>query len=112
MPDSVQARVDTLSERSNIPIIVSVPIDDQLLARIRGEYEEMPGLRLDLPQACRLWQLHAETCLALLEELVARHYLHRTHNGAYAAFPSMRPRPAKASLSTSQSTAAPKRRPA
>jgi hypothetical protein len=35
---------------------------ESLVARIRGEYREMPGLRLTFAQACRLWQLDAPTC--------------------------------------------------
>ncbi len=41
--------------------------DDRLLARIRGEYDEMPGLRLTFPQACRLWQIDGTTCLGTPE---------------------------------------------
>jgi hypothetical protein len=72
--------------------------DDRLLARIRGEYDEMPGLRLTLSQACRLWQLDGTTCLALLERLVVERFLHRTHDGTYIALGRARPKPAKAAL--------------
>ena len=75
-----------------------MPTDDRLVVRIRGEYEEMPGLRLNLAQACRLWQLDGTTCLALLEQLVVERFLHRTHDGAYVAFPGARSNPAKATL--------------
>ena len=78
-----------------------MPMDDRLLARIREEYREMPGLRLTVPQACRLWQLDGATCLRLLERLVAEQYLHRTNDGTYATTPSMRPKPAKADLPVS-----------
>jgi hypothetical protein len=41
-------------------------IDDQteadLIARIRGEFREMPGLSLTIKQACRLWRCDAVTC--------------------------------------------------
>jgi len=30
---------------------------DRLLARIKGEYAEMPGLRLSIDEASRLWDL-------------------------------------------------------
>jgi hypothetical protein len=46
-------------------------LSDALLARIRGEYREMPGLRLTVAQACRLWQLDAPTCTAVIEARVA-----------------------------------------
>lgn len=58
----------------------------------------MPGLRLTLAQACRLWQLDSGTCHALLEQLVSERFLNHTHEGAYIALPSVRPRPAKADL--------------
>lgn len=73
---------------------------DPLLTRIRGEYQEMPGLRLTFAQACRLWQLDAATCHAVLQQLVGDRFLHRTPEGAYVAFPSIRPRAAKAALSS------------
>lgn len=84
--------------------------DDRLLVRIRGEYEEMPGLRLNLAQACRLWQLDGTTCLALLDHLVVERFLHRTHDGAYVAFPGARPKPAKAALPVAPSAGAGARR--
>jgi hypothetical protein len=42
----------------------------ELLQRVRGEFMEMPGLRLNLPQAQRLWALDALRCEAVLEALV------------------------------------------
>ena len=71
-----------------------------LVARVRGEYREMPGLRLTFPQACRLWALDRETCEAVLQSLMAERFLFRTTDGAFIAMPSsdMRPRPAKAHL--------------
>jgi hypothetical protein len=74
---------------------------DLLLARIRGEYSEMPGLRLTFEQACRLWQVDAATCRSVLENLVAERFLHRTHDGAYCAFPETRAVPVKATLASS-----------
>jgi hypothetical protein len=46
-----------------------------LLERIRGEYLEMPGLRLTLRQACRLWQLDQATCEAVLSKLLEERFL-------------------------------------
>jgi hypothetical protein len=54
-----------------------------LLLRIRGEFLEMPGLRLTVRQAMRLWHLDAETCEAALRLLVERRFL--TH-GAHGTF--------------------------
>jgi hypothetical protein len=61
---------------------------DVLLSRIRGEYREMPGLRLTFAQACRLWQVDAATCQVVLQTLVAEHFLVRTANGGFMAFPA------------------------
>lgn len=56
---------------------------DLLLHRIRGEYLEMPGLRLTLSQAARLWHLDAALCTTALARLVADRFLTRTRHGAY-----------------------------
>ena len=74
---------------------------DRLLTRIRGEYSEMPGLRLTFAQACRLWQVDAATCRSVLENLVAERFLHRTQDGAYCAFALTRAVPVKATLASS-----------
>jgi hypothetical protein len=55
----------------------------QLLDRIRREYLEMPGLKLTLAQAQRLWQL-GEECLELLGMLVDAKFLCRRSDGRYA----------------------------
>lgn len=41
-----------------------------LVARIRSEFDEMPGLHLALGQATRLWHLDEARCRAVLEALV------------------------------------------
>lgn len=56
---------------------------DLLLYRIRGEFLEMPGLRLTIEQASRLWHLDAAICASALMRLVADHFLTRTRHGAY-----------------------------
>jgi hypothetical protein len=56
---------------------------DRLLAIIRGEYLEMPGLRLTRQQAQRLWSLDADTCETLLTMLEASQFLRRTRTGDY-----------------------------
>jgi hypothetical protein len=55
-----------------------MPPLEPLVARIRGEYSEMPGLRLTFVQACRLWQVEASTCEMLLEQLVRETFLLKT----------------------------------
>ena len=56
---------------------------DDLLLRARGEFSEMPGLRLTEPQAQRLWGLDAASCRALLSALVDSQFLFRTRDGAF-----------------------------
>ena len=53
------------------------------LQRIRGEYSEIPDLRLTEPQARRLWGLDPATCRALLDALVRAGFLRRTVNATY-----------------------------
>ena len=76
-----------------------MPPLESIVARIRGEYSEMPGLRLTFAQACRLWQLDASTCKMLLEQLVRETFLLRTLDGVYIALPSTPRAQAKAQLS-------------
>jgi hypothetical protein len=54
-----------------------------LLRRIRGEFLEMPGLRLTERQARRLWGLDTTHCEALLAALVESGFLARTRDGAF-----------------------------
>ena len=58
------------------------PLDD-VLRRVRGEFIEMPGLRLTLAQAQRLWGLDRHACDALLGALVDAKFLFRTRDGAF-----------------------------
>jgi Fic family protein len=55
-------------------------IDVTLLARVCGEYIEMPGLQLTLAQASRLWNVELATSARLLDRLVATSFLRRTGN--------------------------------
>ncbi len=56
---------------------------DELLARARGEYLEMPGLCLTVSQASRLWGLDPVVCDALLTCLAASGFLRKTAAGAF-----------------------------
>jgi hypothetical protein len=60
--------------------------EDRILQRIRGEFVEMPGLRLTCQQARRLWALDEQTCLSLLEFLVETKFLCRLGDGRYSRF--------------------------
>jgi len=60
----------------------------ELIGRIRGEFIEMPGLKLNFQQACRLWNLSASACREALDALRAEGFLYQTPSGAFIAFPS------------------------
>ena len=57
---------------------------EQLIERVRAEFLEMPGLRLTLPQAARLWGIDLPSCEAVVDVLVKREFLQRTATGAVA----------------------------
>lgn len=57
---------------------------EELLRRIQGEYLEMAGLKLTLPQAARLMGLDRGLCLVALGVLVGRGFLRVTADGSYA----------------------------
>ena len=65
---------------------------DSLVARVRSEYREMPGLRLTVSQACRLWHVDVSTCEMLFEQLVREGFLYKTEKSAYIAHPTTRKR--------------------
>ncbi len=56
---------------------------DDLIARARGEFLEMPGLRLTAGQARRLWALDSTVTEALLNALVRSGFLQQTRDGSY-----------------------------
>ena len=56
----------------------------RLVERVRGEFLEMPGLRLTMPQAARLWGLDRPSCEAVVDVLVQCEFLQRTASGAVA----------------------------
>ena len=60
------------------------------IGRIDSEYREMPGLRLTLAQAARLWGLQAPQCRALLGALVERGILRETPDGLYCVVGDLR----------------------
>jgi hypothetical protein len=59
------------------------PNRDTILRRVRGEYLEMPGLRLTTAQAQRLWTIDQPTCESLLNALVEAKFLDRTRDGSF-----------------------------
>ena len=46
-----------------------------ILDRVRGEFNEMPGLRLTPEQAARLWNMDPRACAEVLRRLVAASFL-------------------------------------
>jgi hypothetical protein len=54
----------------------------RLLERVRGEFIEMPGLRLTPAQAARLWHLESAVCEQVIDRLVRASFLRWTSCGA------------------------------
>lgn len=61
-----------------------MPASENLLNRIRGEYLEMPGLRLTPAQAARLWAVDLDRVRVLLSGLVDAGFLMQAGEGQYA----------------------------
>jgi hypothetical protein len=57
--------------------------DPDVFARIHGEFREMPGLKLTLPQASRLFHLDLARCELALKALVELGALYR-HGDMFA----------------------------
>ena len=45
----------------------------------------MPGLRLTVAQACRLWQLDVVLCTKVFDRLMSEGFLQQTNTGFYLA---------------------------
>ncbi len=52
-----------------------------VIERVRGEFNEMPGLRLTPEQAARLWGLDLSACNEVLNRLVASSFLRWSAGG-------------------------------
>ena len=61
----------------------AMPAIREVMLRVEGEYREMPGLSVTLPQAARLWGLDHPTCERVLASLVERRVLKRALNGTF-----------------------------
>jgi len=55
---------------------------EETLRRIRSEFLEMPGLKLTVAQARRLWGVDQRTCETVIEALTRSKFLTRTRDGA------------------------------
>ena len=56
----------------------------RLIERVRGEFNEMPGMQLTEAQAARLWGLEPTACRGVVELLVGADFLRRTPSGRIA----------------------------
>ena len=54
------------------------------LRRAQADFLEMPGLKLTVAQAARLWSFDSALCTAVLSTLVERRFLVRTRNESFA----------------------------
>ena len=52
-----------------------------LADRVRGEFNEMPGLQLTIPQAARLWGMEPDACRDVVETLIDASFLRKTEDG-------------------------------
>ena len=59
-------------------------LTEDVLLRVRGEFLEMPGLRLTRAQAQRLWGLDEGTCCEALKALVEARFLCRNDLEIYS----------------------------
>ncbi len=57
---------------------------DYALRRAQSEFNEMPGLKLTVAQASRLWSFDSALCTEVLSTLVEQRFLVRTRNQAFA----------------------------
>ena len=60
------------------------PTRSEITARILGCYAEMPGLRLTLTQASRLFSLDPHGCQVVLDALVREGRIRRDEHDQYA----------------------------
>jgi hypothetical protein len=67
------------------PALSVFPVpSDLMLDRVRGEYLEMPGLRLTLPQAQRLFGLDPVACALVFETLTREKFFCLGRDGRFA----------------------------
>jgi hypothetical protein len=55
----------------------------QTMDAIRGEFNEMPGMRLTHDQFCRLWHLERQEAERVISSLTASGFLRRDENNRY-----------------------------
>ena len=67
-------------------MLVENKLTTDVLAQVRAEYLDMPGLKLTEQQAERLFHLDCAECEAVLEKLVGVGFLRRTNDGLFERF--------------------------
>jgi hypothetical protein len=55
---------------------------EDTVRRVRAEFLEMPGLKLTVSQAQRLWGVDRVTCEQVIDVLTESRFLARTRDGA------------------------------
>src|SRR5258706_544293 len=58
--------------------------DEAIARRIKSEYREMPGLRLKVAQAARLWGYDILSVERVLDQHVEQEFLFRSSDGLYS----------------------------
>ena len=75
--------MDVHAGHASTPATGAADDESVLLNRIRGEFFEMPGMRVSFEQAVRLWSADAQSCRAALDRLVQSGFLIRDISGRY-----------------------------
>jgi hypothetical protein len=71
---------------SKLPFAMDTCVHEQMLARIRAEYLEMPDMRLRVEQVRRLCGLERSLCQLALDVLVEAKFLRLRSDGTYVRF--------------------------
>jgi hypothetical protein len=61
----------------------ATPALQQIVIRIKAEFLELPGLRLTLPQASRLFGVDTTACEHVLTSLVSNRFLKTMKDGSF-----------------------------
>jgi Fic family protein len=65
-------------------LVFKTASDRSLARRIRRDFTDMPGMRLTVEQAMRLWTVNHDAATRVLDALVAERYLELDDTGRYA----------------------------
>jgi hypothetical protein len=71
-------RVESDQEAPMLTERVTACEEQALCTRIIGEFLEMPGLNVTIPQACRLWGIDRPRCVRVMDMLLASGFLRRS----------------------------------